>query len=161
MENLKLTRIDFRLVHGQVMTRWVKEYGIDYILVIDDRSASKPLLKKILIGAAPAGVKVEVESVQSAAQRWKAGNFTGKSQMILFKDPDTAAKAWEAGVKYPSLQIGGVEGSADAHNIYRNVVLTEEGLETLKKLDANGVEVFAQPIPDMAPFPFDKIVEKF
>ena len=24
MENLKLTRIDFRLIHGQVMTRWVE-----------------------------------------------------------------------------------------------------------------------------------------
>lgn len=24
MDNLKLTRIDFRLIHGQVMTRWVK-----------------------------------------------------------------------------------------------------------------------------------------
>ena len=24
MENLKLTRIDFRLIHGQVMTRWVR-----------------------------------------------------------------------------------------------------------------------------------------
>lgn len=28
MENLKLTRIDFRLIHGQVMTRWVAKYEI-------------------------------------------------------------------------------------------------------------------------------------
>ena len=53
MENLKLTRIDFRLIHGQVMTRWVAKYEIESIVVIDDRSAKSPILKKILLGAAP------------------------------------------------------------------------------------------------------------
>ena len=43
MENLKLTRIDFRLIHGQVMTRWVKKYGITNIVVIDDKSAKSPI----------------------------------------------------------------------------------------------------------------------
>lgn len=46
MENLKLTRIDFRLIHGQVMTRWVAKYEIESIVVIDDRSAKSPILKK-------------------------------------------------------------------------------------------------------------------
>ena len=58
MENLKLTRIDFRLIHGQVMTRWVAKYEIESIVVIDDRSAKSPILKKILLGAAPSGVKM-------------------------------------------------------------------------------------------------------
>ena len=63
MENLKLTRIDFRLIHGQVMTRWVAKYEIESIVVIDDRSAKSPILKKILLGAAPSGVKVLVWNV--------------------------------------------------------------------------------------------------
>ena len=41
MENLKLTRIDFRLIHGQVMTRWVAKYEIESIVVIDDRCCPK------------------------------------------------------------------------------------------------------------------------
>ena len=68
MENLKLTRIDFRLIHGQVMTRWVAKYEIESIVVIDDRSAKSPILKKILLGAAPAGVKVLVWNVAEAAE---------------------------------------------------------------------------------------------
>ena len=73
MENLKLTRIDFRLIHGQVMTRWVAKYEIESIVVIDDRSAKSPILKKILLGAAPSGVKVIVWNVAEAAEKWKAG----------------------------------------------------------------------------------------
>ena len=84
MENLKLTRIDFRLIHGQVMTRWAKKYDTEAIVVIDDRSASSALLKKILLGAAPAGIEVTVESVESAAAKWKAGEFPTKSLIILF-----------------------------------------------------------------------------
>ena len=84
MENLKLIRVDFRLIHGQVMTRWVKQYNIEAIVVIDDQSFKSAILKKILLNAAPSGVDVEVESVESAVARWKEGNFPQKNLLILF-----------------------------------------------------------------------------
>ena len=105
MENLKLVRIDFRLIHGQVMTRWVKKYDITNIVVIDDKSSKSPILKKILLNAAPAGIKVEIESVESAVVRWKEGNFPKGNLLILFKDPETTGRAWKAGIDFKSLQI--------------------------------------------------------
>ena len=119
MDNLKLVRIDFRLIHGQVMTRWVKKYDITNIVVIDDKSSKSPILKKILLNAAPAGIKVEIESVESAVVRWKEGNFPKGNLLILFKDPETAGRAWKAGIDFKSLQIGGIEGSALKKNICR------------------------------------------
>lgn len=113
MENLKLTRIDFRLIHGQVMTRWVKEYNIKDIVVIDDKSAKSPILKKILLNAAPSSVNVFVESIASATEKWKQNDFPKNNLLILFKDTKTAAKAWKDGIKYTSLQIGGIEGSGN------------------------------------------------
>ena len=95
MENLKLTRIDFRLIHGQVMTRWVAKYEIESIVVIDDRSAKSPILKKILLGAAPSGVKVIVWNVAEAAEKWKAGEFPKSNLLILFKNTSQAKAAWE------------------------------------------------------------------
>lgn len=161
MENLKLTRIDFRLIHGQVMTRWVKEYDVRAIVVIDDRSAKSPILKKILLNAAPAGVKVEVESVESAAKRWKEGTMPKENLMLLFKDPATAAKAWNAGVQYQRLQVGGIEGSGDKKNICRNIVMSKEDVDTLKPVYEAGVEVYCQPIPEDAEYPFKNAIEKF
>ena len=120
MENLKLTRIDFRLIHGQVMTRWVAKYEIESIVVIDDRSAKSPILKKILLGAAPSGVKVLVWNVAEAAEKWKAEEFPKNNLLILFKNTSQAKAAWEAGVNFPSLQVGGIEGSGDKKNIYKN-----------------------------------------
>jgi Phosphotransferase system, mannose/fructose/N-acetylgalactosamine-specific component IIB len=36
MENLVLTRIDDRLIHGQVMTAWIKNKNADQVVIVDD-----------------------------------------------------------------------------------------------------------------------------
>lgn len=161
MENLKLTRIDFRLIHGQVMTRWVKKYGITNIVVIDNKTAKNPILKKVLLNAAPAGIKVEIETVESAAARWKENKMPTGNLLILFKDPASAKAAWEAGIEYPSLQVGGIEGSASKKNICRNIVMSEEDVENLKPMYEAGVKVFCQPIPDDSEVSLKVAIEKF
>lgn len=161
MENLKLTRIDFRLIHGQVMTRWVAKYEIESIVVIDDRSAKSPILKKILLGAAPSGVKVIVWNVAEAAEKWKVGEFPKSNLLILFKNTSQAKAAWEAGITFPSLQVGGIEGSGDKKNIYKNVVMSKTEAEELNVLYQGGVDVFMQPIPEDNPYPFKDALAKF
>ena len=161
MENLKLTRIDFRLIHGQVMTRWVSKYEIESIVVIDDRSAKSPILKKILLGAAPSGVKVIVWSIAEAVEKWNADGFPKNNLLILFKNTTSAKTSWEAGVKYQALQVGGIEGSGDKKNIYKNVVMSKTEAEELKVLHDGGVQVFMQPIPEDNPYPFKDVLAKF
>lgn len=161
MENLKLTRIDFRLIHGQVMTRWVKQFNIETIMVIDDKSATSPIMKKILLGAAPHGVKVEIETCDNAAKRWNEGNIPTNNLMLLFKTPASAAKAYAKGVKYPSLQVGGIEGAGNKVNICRNIVMSKEDVEALRPVYEAGVNVYCQPIPEDAEYPFKSAMEKF
>ena len=48
-------------------------------LSIDDRSAKSPILKKILLGAAPSGVKVLVWNVAEAAENGRRTNFQKQS----------------------------------------------------------------------------------
>lgn len=162
MENLKLTRIDFRLIHGQVMTRWVSKYEIESIVVIDDRSSKSPILKKILLGAAPSGVKVIVWSIAEAADKWKSQEFPKSNLLILFKNTTSAKTAWDEGVKYPTLQVGGIEGSGVKKNIYKNVVMSKSEAEELNILSKCGVKVFMQPIPEDNPHLFNQdILKKF
>lgn len=161
MDNLKLVRIDFRLIHGQVMTRWVKEFGVDHIIVIDDRSASNPILKKILLNAAPSSVEVEVIKVEDAVKRWQANEVSNKNLMILFKDPATAAKAWQAGLAYKAMQIGGIEGAGNKKNVVKNIVMSQEDVDVLVPLHEGGVRIYGQPIPEDAEYGFDSILKKF
>lgn len=161
MENLKLTRIDFRLIHGQVMTRWVKKYDIQHIIVIDNKTAKSAILKKIVLNAAPKNLTCEVLSIEEAAERWINGNLSEKKLLILFKDPNSAKEAWQAGVKYEELQIGGIEGSGEKININKNIVMSIEDLNNLKPLHEKGVKIYGQPIPEDSPYPFTSILAKF
>lgn len=66
MRNIVLTRIDDRLIHGQVVTAWIRRYPINCILIVDDELAQNRLMERIYKAAAPVGVEVLIKSVQDA-----------------------------------------------------------------------------------------------
>ncbi|WP_301094826.1 PTS sugar transporter subunit IIB, partial [Faecalibaculum rodentium] len=37
-------RVDDRIIHGQIITRWSKEYPCDGIIAVNDKAATTPVL---------------------------------------------------------------------------------------------------------------------
>ena len=62
--NILLTRIDNRLVHGQVATQWNSTLGSNLILVANDDVASNTMRQNLMKMAAPAGVATRSFSLQ-------------------------------------------------------------------------------------------------
>ena len=60
-------RIDDRLIHGQVATRWSTGLKVNRIMVIDDAVAANDNEKAILRMAAPAGVNTSILPLEKAA----------------------------------------------------------------------------------------------
>ena len=52
---IKLSRIDDRLIHGQVATVWAKEAGAERIIVVSDEVANDDVRKILVKQAAPPG----------------------------------------------------------------------------------------------------------
>ncbi|MGN5136858.1 PTS sugar transporter subunit IIB [Aeromonas sp. 164P] len=50
---ISFVRIDDRVIHGQLVTRWARELPCDGIVAIDDEVAADPLLSQVMIGAVP------------------------------------------------------------------------------------------------------------
>ena len=44
-------RIDDRVIHGQITTRWIRECPCDGFVAVNDSIAEDPILKKIYINA--------------------------------------------------------------------------------------------------------------
>ena len=53
MENLVLTRIDDRLIHGQVMTAWIKNKKATQVVIVDDLVAEDDYMIEVLEMAIP------------------------------------------------------------------------------------------------------------
>ena len=65
--DIRLARIDDRLIHGQVATAWSKMTGINRIIVVSDEVANDQLRKFSLKEAAPPGIKSNVVTVAKNA----------------------------------------------------------------------------------------------
>ena len=78
MRNVVLTRVDERLIHGQVMTSWLKLCNANVILIIDAGSASNAFLKRILFAAAPKDVELQVMNEADAAAYLKEDSPAGE-----------------------------------------------------------------------------------
>ena len=44
MPDIRLVRVDFRLMHGQVVTAWLKQVSANAILIVDDQLAADKFL---------------------------------------------------------------------------------------------------------------------
>jgi len=61
-------RIDDRLIHGQVVVKWLRYLGCKEILIVDDALCHDDFMQNVLRLAAPPGVRVRVAAVHEAAR---------------------------------------------------------------------------------------------
>lgn len=148
MLNIVLTRIDDRLIHGQVMTAWVKSTLGNRIIIVDDSVASDSFMQKILKMAAPPGIKVEVYGVDDAAKVLTAEPSNNERVIILVKYPKTIESLIEKGVEIKELNVGGMAAGAGRKKFYRNISASDEEKEIFKKLLGKGVDIKIQIVPD-------------
>lgn len=66
MKNISLVRIDDRLIHGQVITAWVKVFPVTKILIIDNELAGNRLMSRIYRAAAPIGIEVLIKNEEDS-----------------------------------------------------------------------------------------------
>ena len=146
-----MSRVDERLVHGQVIASWAKIHGIKSILVIDDPLSKDSFMSTVLSMAAPSGVKVELVSVDTAAKRIQSeGMDNGINTMLLFKAPAAAHALVERGIPLKELNIGNMGAGPGRKQVTRNVYASPEEIEIFRKLLSEGVDVYLQMVQQEA-----------
>lgn len=158
MVNIVLTRIDDRLIHGQVMTAWVKSTEGNRIIIVDDAVAQDQFLQRVLKMAAPPGIKVEVYDVGEGAEALKAEAKEGERVIILVKYPHTIEKLVDKGVKIEKLIVGGMGAGPGRKKFYRNISVSEEEKAIFSRLLDKGVEIDIRIVPDDKPIEISKLL---
>ncbi|HHG8775513.1 TPA: PTS sugar transporter subunit IIB, partial [Raoultella planticola] len=80
---VNVARIDDRLIHGQVITTWVKNHDIEQVLIINDKVANDKVQQSVLTMSAPPELKVLVFGVQKFIDVLKKTEIK-KRTMLLF-----------------------------------------------------------------------------
>lgn len=158
MKEIKLVRIDDRLIHGQVMTAWIQFTQALEVVIVDDIVAKDDFTKMIMQSAIPKKIKLNVFSVEKAVSYFLEEEMKqNHGYFILVKNPETIEKLIKAGVPINQVCIGGMGAKPNRKSFYRNISASEEEVACLHRINDRGVHVFAQVLTDHNPVDLKKI----
>lgn len=79
-----LARLDYRLLHGQVVFTWTTKVQAERIIVVDNAAANDDIKKDALKLAKPQGVRLNVFTVERALAKMDKLNTLGERVMFIF-----------------------------------------------------------------------------
>lgn len=159
---IQLVRCDDRLIHGQCMTDVVRVNDITNIIVIDDFTASNPVLKMIFENAVPKTMKASVYSLAEAVAVVKKAVEDDSRTLILMKVPQTFVQLRREVAGLPdSLNIGPVSSKENAKEATPFAFLLPEEAAACKELAAQGVEIYFKQTSNNKTTPWKDVADRF
>ncbi len=145
--NILLTRIDNRLVHGQVGVTWTTTLGANLIIVADDITAKDPLQQQLMeVTANSSGAEVRFFTLQKTIDIINKASNRQKI-FIVVRTPQSARILLEGGVPIKELNIGNMHFSNGKEAISKKVYVDKQDLIDLKSIEEQGVSVYIQDVP--------------
>ena len=145
--NIVATRVDERLIHGQVMASWSKRLQLARIVVVDNQIAKDDFMKTVLSMSAPAGMQIDILSVKGAANTVKS-DADSANTMLLFKRISVALELARelqgSSSKMAELNLGNLGSVPGRVQVTKNIFLSEEERTQIRELQDLGVNVFLQ-----------------
>lgn len=145
--NILLTRIDNRLVHGQVGVTWTSTIGANLLVVVDDEVARDDIQQKLMgITAETYGFGIRFFSIE------KTINIIGKAAphqkiFLICRTPQTVRKLIEGSVVINDVNVGNMHFSEGKKQISSKVYVNEQDLNDLKFIKQQGINIFIQDVP--------------
>lgn len=151
--NIVWTRIDERLLHGQIRITWGKHTEANLILVANDDAAEGPNAAFMQAGMkASAGgeyavrffsIQKTIDVISKASPRQKI--------FVLCNNPTDVARLVEGGVPITHCNVGNMHFHEGKRQIAKTVSIDEKDLSAFKHLIEKGVTCTVQNTPDQTP----------
>lgn len=160
LKGVNLVRVDFRLIHGQVITKWRNKVNTEKIIVVNDQLAEDEFMADIYVMAAPPDVEVSVLSIQEFVVQAKKGSLNSGNILVLFKSIEDAVAVVDKGIKFEHVQIGGLGSGAGRTSVVKGISIDKNDVLNLQKIEDSGASVTFQVTPEEARLTLDKAKKK-
>ncbi len=146
MPNIVLSRIDERLIHGQVGVQWVGFAGANLVLVANDEVAEDPVQQNLMEMVLAEGIAVRfwtlqkvIDNIHRAANRQKI--------LLVCKTPADFLTLVKGGVPVNRINVGNMHYANGKQQIAKTVSVDAGDIAAFNDLKAAGVECFVQGVP--------------
>jgi PTS system mannose-specific IIB component len=153
MSKVSLLRIDDRLIHGQVMTGWVKHLNANKIIIVDDELVNDDFMISVLEMAVPSHMTLNIYNAETAIQKLNNIEKDGKDDqiIILVKSPIPVLKMLENGLNFEKLTVGGMGVNENRSRLYRNLAASDKERKAFQQIAKIGLPIQIQVLPSDAP----------
>jgi len=157
---IKLTRIDDRLVHGQVAFTWVPSLGVDTLIVANDKTAKDEFLKMTMNLARPANTKLLIRSLADTIS-FLLDEKNAKLKILVLVSSIKDAAALSIGInEIKTINFGGIRGKEGSRLISKAISITEDDIPLIRELAVRGIELEVRQVPTDSKQLVEALIEK-
>ncbi|MGR5208758.1 MULTISPECIES: PTS system mannose/fructose/N-acetylgalactosamine-transporter subunit IIB [Vibrio] len=147
MANIVLSRIDERLIHGQIRLQWGKHSGANTILVANDEIANIEPLQAPFKASAGSEFAVLFRTIeQTIANLPKAGS--DRKILLLCKEPSDFARIVKGGINLPEINIGNMHYHQGRVSVNKYINVNSRDMEAFRILNELGSKCTVQHMPE-------------
>jgi phosphotransferase system HPr (HPr) family protein len=145
-----LFRVDPRFVHATLMNAWVPAVGAGWIMVADADVMNDPRRRTIFEMSAMDAVRLWFVPESKVAERLEQVEEVSPG-IVIFASLGSVLRAMRGGLAMRRLNVGHVPAGPGRTEVHPAVHLGSGDQEMIRQLEAQGVEVRIQPLPDDPP----------
>lgn len=143
-------RIDDRLIHGQIVVAWCGTLNIKEIIVIDDATASNPMLKQIMSMGVPKSYKTEIVSLKDSIEILE--KEVPHNRLVIMRSPLNLPNIIPHIKDLDILYLGNIQKSADSiYNLSSGgggvLFFSQKEVDVLDDLHQKGINIILQMVP--------------
>ncbi len=145
--NIVLTRIDNRLVHGQVGITWGHVLNIHSLVVVDDTTATSPFSQKLMqCVATAANLNIIFYTVDKFIDSYdELAKY--KKIFLIIPSFQIARKILEGGIELSRINVGNIHYERERVAFNHKVYLSKEDIDDINYILSKEVQLFYQDVP--------------
>ena len=153
--------IDNRLIHGQVTVTWCGYYGIEKIVVVDNKAANDPI-QRIMLPQAARGVPTSLFDLEEGKKYLNSVDSKKENILVITSNPHEALCLIEDGIRPEKINIGNQAIVPDEKciTVLPWIVIKEREIEDYRKFAHLGLKITPQRTPEDKSEDFIKLLEK-
>lgn len=155
--NILLTRIDNRLVHGQVGVTWANSLSANLLLVANDQAAADSVQQSLMDMAVSPGVETRyftlqktIDIIHRAAPRQRI--------FIVCKTPQDVLTLVRGDVPIQAVNVGNMHFAEGKRQIHKTVSVDDDDIAAFRELARLGVQCEIRRVPDESGEPVDRLL---
>lgn len=147
--NILMTRIDNRLVHGQVGVTWTSALGANLLLVANDSAANDAVQQNLMDMVVADGVQTRYFSLEKTINViHKAASH--QKIFIVCKTPQDVLTLVKGGVPIKYVNVGNMHFSEGKKQIHKTVSVDQGDIDAFNQLMNLGITCEVRRVPDEA-----------